>query len=104
MTYILTTVVFLFIFGVPAEELLNHVLIGGLLLGAIFMATDYVTAPVSKKGQIIFAIGCGLITAAIRVFGSLPEGVSYSILVMNCATPLIEKLTTPKPFGRGGKR
>lgn len=104
LTYILTTVVFLFIFGVPAEELLNHVLIGGLLLGAIFMATDYVTAPVSKKGQIIFAIGCGLITAAIRVFGSLPEGVSYSILVMNCATPLIEKLTTPKPFGRGGKR
>ncbi len=104
LTYILTTVVFLFLFGVPAEDLLKHVLIGGLLLGAIFMATDYVTAPVSKKGQIIFAFGCGLITAAIRVFGSLPEGVSYSILVMNCATPLIEKMTMPKPFGRGGKK
>ncbi|MDO5017831.1 MAG: RnfABCDGE type electron transport complex subunit D [Lagierella massiliensis] len=103
-TYILTTVVFLFLFGVPAEDLIKHVLIGGLLLGSIFMATDYVTAPVSKKGQIIFAFGCGLITASIRVFGSLPEGVSYSILVMNCATPLIEKLTMPTPFGRGGKK
>ena len=68
------------------------------------MATDYVTAPVSKNGQIIFALGCGLITAAIRVFGALPEGVSYSILVMNVASPLIEKLTTPKVYGRGGRK
>lgn len=104
LTYILSTVVFLFIFGVPASQLLNHVLYGGLILGAFFMATDYVTAPVSKKGQIIFALGCGLITAAIRVFGSLPEGVSYSILVMNVASPFIEKMTTPKSYGRGGKK
>lgn len=104
LVYILSTVVFLFAFGVPAGELLNQVLYGGLILGAFFMATDYVTAPVSKKGQIIFAIGCGLLTAAIRMFGSLPEGVSYSILVMNVASPFIEKFTTPKAYGRGGKK
>ncbi|WP_100065097.1 RnfABCDGE type electron transport complex subunit D [Miniphocaeibacter massiliensis] len=104
LLYILTTVVMLFLVGIPANELLNQVLYGGLILGAFFMATDYATAPVSKKGQIIFAIGCGIITACIRKFGSLPEGVSYSILVMNIATPLIDKLTTPKSYGRGGKK
>lgn len=104
LVYILSTVVMLFVFGTPLNELPNQVLYGGLILGAFFMATDYVTAPVSKKGQMIFAIGCGLITAAIRVFGSLPEGVSYSILVMNVAAPLIDKLTTPKSYGRGGKK
>ncbi|WP_243660173.1 RnfABCDGE type electron transport complex subunit D [Miniphocaeibacter halophilus] len=104
LVYILSTVVFLFAFGIPANKLLDQVLYGGLILGAFFMATDYVTAPVSKKGQVIFALGCGLITAAIRMFGSLPEGVSYSILVMNVATPLIEKFTTPKAYGKGGKK
>ena len=104
LVYILSTALFLLLFGTPANELLNQVLYGGLLLGALFMATDYVTAPVSKNGQIIFALGCGLITAAIRVFGALPEGVSYSILVMNVASPLIEKLTTPKVYGRGGRK
>ncbi|MDL2310827.1 RnfABCDGE type electron transport complex subunit D [Peptostreptococcaceae bacterium OttesenSCG-928-C18] len=104
LVYILSTVLMLFLFGIPADKLLNQVLYGGLILGAFFMATDYATAPVSKKGQIVFAIGCGVITAAIRVFGSLPEGVSYSILVMNVVAPLIEKFTTPKSFGRGGKK
>ena len=76
-----------------------QVLSGGLLLGAVFMATDYTTSPISTKGKIIFAIGCGLLTCVIRIFGSLPEGVSYSILLMNILTPLIERITTPKPFG-----
>lgn len=72
---------------------------GGLFLGAIFMATDYTTSPITKKGKIIFGIGCGLFTCLIRLFGSLPEGVSYSIILMNILCPLIEKATTPKPFG-----
>lgn len=76
-----------------------EVLSGGLLLGAIFMATDYTTSPVNFKGQVIFAIGCGLITSVIRLFGSLPEGVSFSIIIMNILVPQIEKFTTPKPFG-----
>lgn len=72
---------------------------GGLLLGAIFMATDYATSPINFKGKIIYAVGCGLLTALIRLFGSLPEGVSFSIIIMNILTPHIENLTTPKPFG-----
>ena len=78
---------------------LSHVLAGGLLLGAIFMATDYVTTPVNNLGRIVFCIGCGLITFYIRQFGALPEGVSISILFMNLFTPIIEKLTTPKTLG-----
>lgn len=72
---------------------------GGLMLGAIFMATDYVTSPISAKGQIIFAIGCGLLTSFIRVYGGYPEGVSYSILIMNLAVPLIDRYTRPRIFG-----
>ncbi len=72
---------------------------GGLLLGAIFMATDYSTSPINYKGRIIYGVGCGLLTVVIRLFGSLPEGVSYAILLMNIFTPLIERATTPKPFG-----
>lgn len=72
---------------------------GGLLLGAIFMATDYVTSPMTKWGKVIFAVGCGLITSVIRVFGSLPEGVSYSIILMNIFVPHIENFTRSKPFG-----
>jgi electron transport complex protein RnfD len=78
---------------------LSHVLAGGLLLGAIFMATDYVTTPVNNLGRIVFCIGCGLITFYIRQFGAFPEGVSISILFMNLFTPIIEKLTTPKTLG-----
>ncbi len=72
---------------------------GGLLLGAIFMATDYVTSPTRPWGKVIFGVGCGLLTVLIRKFGSLPEGVSYSILLMNILVPHINRLTTPKPFG-----
>ena len=78
---------------------LFHVLAGGLLLGAIFMATDPVTSPVTKKGRWIFGIGCGLIAMIIRVWGGLPEGVMYSILLMNAVTPLINRVTRSKRFG-----
>lgn len=78
-----------------AYELLG----GGLMLGAFFMATDYSTCPINKKGKLIFGIGCGLITSVIRLFGSLPEGVSFSIILMNILVPHIENMTTPKPFG-----
>ncbi|MBQ7579855.1 MAG: RnfABCDGE type electron transport complex subunit D [Clostridia bacterium] len=77
---------------------------GGLLLGAIFMATDYTTSPVNFRGQIVYAIGCGLITALIRLFGSLPEGVSFAIIIMNILTPHIENFTSPKPFGSEKKK
>lgn len=76
-----------------------QLLSGGLLLGAIFMATDYTTSPINFTGKIIFAIGCGLITVIIRFFASLPEGVSYSIIIMNLLVPHIERLTRPRPFG-----
>ncbi len=72
---------------------------GGLMLGAFFMATDYASSPVTSKGQIIFALGCGLLTTLIRIFGGYPEGVSYSILIMNLTVPLIERLTEPTIFG-----
>lgn len=72
---------------------------GGLMLGAFFMATDYTTSPITKKGKVIFGIGCGLITSVIRIFGALPEGVSFSIILMNILVPHIENLTTLKPFG-----
>ena len=78
---------------------LFEVFSGGLLLGAVFMATDYVTSPVTSWGKVIFAIGCGVITFMIRRFGSLPEGVSFSIILMNILVPHIENLTTSKPFG-----
>ena len=68
------------------------------------MATDYTTSPLSTKGRIVFGIGCGIITVLIRVFGALPEGVSFSIILMNILVPHIENLTRPKPFGEEGKR
>lgn len=76
-----------------------EIFLGGLMLGAFFMATDYVTSPISAKGQIIFAVGCGLLTSFIRVYGGYPEGVSYSILIMNLAVPLIDRYTRPRIFG-----
>lgn len=79
--------------------MLYHILSGGLLLGAVFMATDYSTSPIGTRGKIIFGIGCGVVTAVIRLFGSLPEGVSYAILMMNVLVPLIERIALPKPFG-----
>lgn len=79
--------------------MLQNVLSGGLLLGAIFMATDYCTSPVTPKGQIIFGVGCGLLTVLIRYFGGYPEGVSFAILIMNCCTWLIDQHTAPRRFG-----
>ena len=72
---------------------------GGLFLGAIFMATDYVTSPLTKLGQIVFGIGCGVITVVIRYFGGYPEGVSYAILIMNCCVVLLDRIGRPKKFG-----
>ena len=82
-----------------AEYMLYSIFGGGLFLGAFFMATDYATSPVTKKGQLIFGIGCGLFTVFIRYFGSYNEGVCYSIMVMNCCTALIDKYTKPVRFG-----
>ncbi len=73
---------------------------GGLMLGAFFMATDMVTSPITKKGALIFGIGCGILTAVIRKLGGYPEGVCYSILIMNTAVPLIDRFTLPKKFGQ----
>jgi len=91
-----------FLYGFDLELVLYMLLGGGLMLGAFFMATDYASSPINPKGQIIFAIGCGILTVIIRRFGGYPEGVSYSILLMNVAAPLIEKYSSPKVFG-GGK-
>ena len=78
---------------------LKYLLSGGLMLGAFFMATDYVTSPITGKGRVVGGILCGILTVAIRVYGGYPEGVSYSILLMNAATPLIDKACRQKRFG-----
>jgi len=78
---------------------LFHVLSGGLILGAFFMATDMVTSPVTPTGKIIFGIGCGILTSVIRLYGGYPEGVSYSILIMNITVPLIDRYTRPRKLG-----
>lgn len=80
-------------------DVLMEIMSGGLMIGAFFMATDYATTPLTTKGKFIFAVGCGLITFVIREFGTYPEGVSYSILIMNILTPQIDKFTMNKPFG-----
>lgn len=79
--------------------MLAHILSGGLMLGAFFMATDYTTSPTTKWGAYIMGIGCGVLTVIIRLYGGYPEGVSYSILLMNIASPLIDKVTIPRVFG-----
>lgn len=85
--------------GCDVNFMLYQLMSGGLVLGAFFMATDYATTPLTTKGKIIFGVGCGLITFAIRQYASMPEGVSFSILVMNCLTPLIDRFTAPKALG-----
>ncbi|QXM05747.1 RnfABCDGE type electron transport complex subunit D [Crassaminicella indica] len=98
--YIGTVAVLMMIFGgFDVNYMLTNVFAGGLMIGAIYMATDYASSPVTPKGQVIFALGCGILTAVIRKFGGYPEGVSYSILVMNVAAPLIDKYTSPRVFG-----
>lgn len=100
VVYIGTTAVVLLLLGVNTTDLVYHVLGGGLFLGAFFMATDYASGSVTPRGKIIFALGAGLLTALIRVKGGYPEGVSYSILLMNVVAPIIDKYTAPKVFGR----
>lgn len=85
--------------GLLGEHPVVQVMSGGLVIGAVFMATDYVTSPLSKAGKAVFAVGCGLLTVLFRLYGSLPEGVSYAIILMNILVPLIEKVTRPRPFG-----
>jgi len=102
VTYIFTTAVFAYIFGgdkLFAGDWLFHILSGGLILGAFFMATDYVATPLTAKGQLIFGVGCGLLTAVIRLWGGYPEGVSYAILMMNAATPFIDRYTKCRIYG-----
>lgn len=84
---------------VAGQNVITAIFGGGLILGAVFMATDYTTTPTSRLGKAIFAVGCGIITFVIRKFGSMSEGVSYSILLMNILTPLIDRFTLAKPFG-----
>ncbi|MBR4857968.1 MAG: RnfABCDGE type electron transport complex subunit D [Clostridia bacterium] len=100
VAYIGTVAVIMLIAGKFDLEFLAYQLMGGgLLLGAFFMATDYSTSPIKSNAKIVFGIGCGLITCIIRLFGSLPEGVSFAILIMNLLVPHIETIMAPKPFG-----
>ena len=102
VAYIATVAVLTFLFpraGTSVEWMLYSIFGGGLMLGAFFMATDYATSPVTKKGQLIFGIGCGVFTVLIRYFGSYNEGVCYSIMVMNLFVALIDKNTKPTRFG-----
>lgn len=85
--------------GLLGQNPVAQILSGGLMLGAIFMATDYTTTPATTKGKIVFALGCGVITVLIRLYGGYPEGVSFAILLMNILTPQIDKLTAKKPLG-----
>jgi electron transport complex protein RnfD len=102
-SYIFTVGIFTFIFG-PKDlfsgDWFFHILSGGLVLGAFFMATDYVTSPLTRKGQIIFGFGCGVLTAVIRLWGGYPEGVSYAILMMNAATPIIDRYAKTSVYGK----
>jgi electron transport complex protein RnfD len=86
------------------EDIVFQLLAGGLMIGAFFMATDYATSPVMGNGRIIFAVGLGVLTVLFRNFGPMPEGVCFSILIMNAFTPLIDKYIKPKPFGYQGKK
>lgn len=100
VVYILTVFILTFMFsGFQFEMAIYNVLSGGLFLGAFFMATDYASSPVNTRAQIVYAFGCGFLTSVIRYYGGYPEGVSYSILLMNVATPLLDKYIVPKKFG-----
>lgn len=105
-TYIASFVIFLCLFGGHGFDmayLSAHLAGGGLMLGAFFMATDYVTRPITKKGQYLYGIFLGVLTGIFRVFGASSEGVSYAIIIGNLLVPLFEKITLPKAFGKGGE-
>ncbi|MCI6060968.1 MAG: RnfABCDGE type electron transport complex subunit D [Dorea sp.] len=112
-TYIVSFVIFIGIFGHFAnpeigffdpQYITAHLCGGGLMLGAWFMATDYVTSPITKKGQYVYGVLLGVLTGLFRLFGASAEGVSYAIIISNLLVPLIEKVTLPKPFGKGGEK
>ena len=107
LSFIATVGIFTYIFagkqGLFSGDWLFHILSGGLILGAFFMATDYVTSPLTRKGHIIFGVCCGILTSVIRLWGGYPEGVSYAILMMNAATPLIDRYTKTRIYGSKGK-
>ena len=98
-TFIAVVFVLSLVFSGDVVYSLYQIMGGGLFIGAIFMATDYVTTPITVSGKVVFALGCGVITFVIRYFCAYPEGVSFSILAMNILTPYIEKLTAAKPLG-----
>ena len=106
-SYIVTFVVFITIFGghgFDAQYITAHLCGGGLMLGAWFMATDYVTSPITSSGKIVYGVCLGLLTGLFRLFGGSAEGVSYAIIISNLLVPLIEKATLPRPFGKGGEK
>ena len=112
-TYIVSFVIFVGIFGpftkahvgfFDPQYITAHLCGGGLMLGAWFMATDYVTSPITKKGQYVYGILLGVLTGLFRLFGGSAEGVSYAIIISNLLVPLIERVTIPKPFGKGGEK
>ena len=112
-TYIVSFVILVGIFGpftkahvgfFDPQYITAHLCGGGLMLGAWFMATDYVTSPITKKGQYVYGILLGVLTGLFRLFGGSAEGVSYAIIISNLLVPLIERVTLPKPFGKGGEK
>lgn len=106
-SYLITFSLFALIFGgygFDLQYLSAQLCGGGLMLGAFFMATDYVTSPITKKGQIVYGCAMGILTGIFRIFGSSAEGVSYAIIISNLLVPLIEKVTPPTAFGKGGKK
>ena len=110
LTYIGSFAIFVIIYmlctgkGFDVNYLLTHIFGGGLMLGAWFMATDYVTSPITPKGQYVYGICLGVLTAIFRLFGASAEGVSYAIIFCNLLVPQIERFTRPVPFGKGGKK
>ena len=105
LIYIGTTAVFIFLFGgFDINYTLCQVFAGGLIFGAFFMATDYVTSPITPKGQVVYGVVLGVLTGIFRLWGASPEGVSYAIILSNLLVPMIEKVTLPKAFGKEGKK
>ena len=101
-SYIITFAIFVFLFGAERFDItyvVAELCGGGLMLGAFFMATDYVTSPITPRGQILFGICCGILTGLFRCFGANAEGVSFAIILSNLLVPLIEKITVPNAFG-----
>ena len=106
-SYLVSFVIFIVLFaghGFDPAYISAQLAGGGLMLGAFFMATDYVTRPVTKRGQYVYGVILGVLTGIFRIFGPSAEGVSYAIILGNLLVPLIEKLTMPKAFGKGGER